>query len=347
MQNKYLIVFACLLVGLIGIYIVQKQSAKIAVVQTGIEQLLPDQDLDKVHEIRVRRGGQKSALVLTRSDQGWSMPGYFDAPVNSRKIESFLQDIKDLRGEKRASSKDVFAAFGVEDDKAVTLEFLNKEGEPLFTILAGKQGPIGNSGFVRRKDQLEVYLAEKNLPAFFGLFGDDRQPPQPELWADLELLKDSQASWTAVELIRPGAVFSFVKQHRQVPAEAGEKAAGRPPAAEVWRQRGPVHPQLNEEAIQSSLNALANLQAMRLADPAEIDAYGLEAPPYQAKISLNDGKTIQLLINRPQDKGPVYAKLADKKEIYELTEEQLQGIFQIPAPPVDSTVKPSEQKRGK
>ena len=349
MKNKYLVLFACLLVGLIVIYVVQKRSAKIEVVSSGIERLLSGRDIDKVSEIRVYWSGQQPGLVLRRNDKSWTLPNYFDAPGNSQKIESFLQDIENLRGEKRASSKEVFATFGVEDDKALTLEFLSKDGEPLFVILAGKQGPMGGGGFIRFKDQVEVYLAEKNLLASFGIFGEDRKAPQPKLWAGLKVLQTPKDSWRSVELIQPGASFAFAKQQKPEGAKPEEKApeaASQPPAPEVWLQQQPENPKLEEGKIQSSLNALANLQATQLADPAQADAYGLNAPAYQAKITLNDGKTVQLLISQPEGKGPVYAKLENAKEIYELTEGNLQSIFKNLLPQPEPTDKPAEQKSG-
>lgn len=348
MKNKYLVLFACLLVGLIVIYMVQKRRAKIDVVSSGIEQLLPGRDLDKVSEIRVYWSGQQPGLVLRRNDKSWVLPSYFDAPGNTQKIESFLKDIDSLRGERRASSKEVFATFGVEDDKALTVEFLSKDGEALFVILVGKQGPMGG-GFIRFKDQVDVYLAEKNLLASFGIFGDDRKAPQPKLWADLKVLQDPKDSWASVELMQPGASFVFAKQQKPEEPKAEEKApeaASQPPAPEVWRQQQPENPKLEEGKIQSSLNALANLQATQLADPAQADAYGLKAPAYQAKITLNDGKAVQLLISQPEGKGPVYAKLDNKKEIYELTEGNLQTIFKNLLPQPEPTDKPAEQKSG-
>jgi len=348
MKNKYLVLFACLLVGLIVIYGLQKRRAKIDVVSSGIEQLLPGRDLGKVSEIRIYWSGQQPGLVLRRNDKSWGLPNYFDAPANSQKIESFLQDVAGLRGEKRASSKDVFSTFGVEDDKALTLEFLSKDGEPLFVILAGKQGPTGG-GFVRFKDQVEVYLAEKNLRASFGIFGDDRKAPQPKLWADLKVIPNPKDSWASVELIQPGASFAFAKQQKPAeakPEENAPEAASLPPAAEIWLQQQPENPKLEEGKIQSSLNALANLQATQLVDPAQADAYGLNASAYQARITLNDGKTVQLLISQPEGKGPVYARLDNKKEIYELTEGNLQTIFKNLMPQPEPTDKPGEQKSG-
>jgi hypothetical protein len=350
MKNKYLVLFACLLVGLIVIYVAQKRSAKIDVVKSGIEQLLPGRNLDKVSEIRVYRSGQQPGLVLKRSDKAWTIPDYFDAPANSQKIESFLQDIEHLRGEKRASSKDVFSAFGVEDDKALILEFLSKDGEPLFVILAGKQGPMGNGSFIRFKDQADVYLAEKNLLASFGIFGDERKAPEPKLWADLKVLQNPTDSWASVELSQPGASYSFVKQNKQAEAKSDEQAPGeasQPPAPEIWLQQKPDNPKLEEGKIQSSLNALANLQASQLADPARADAFGLKAPAYRAKITLKDGKTVQLLVNQPEGKGPVYAGLDNKKEIYQFTEGSLQTIFKNLTPQPEPTDKSAEQKSSK
>lgn len=76
-----------------------------------------------------------------------------------------------------------------------------------------------------------------------------------------------------------------------------------------------------------TLNALNNLQAAQLVDPAQLDAYGLKKPAYRAKIATDDGSSFQLLVNQPDAKGPVYAKLNNKAQVFEIAESSLKAIF--------------------
>jgi hypothetical protein len=53
----------------------------------------------------------------------------------------------------------------------------------------------------------------------------------------------------------------------------------------------------------------------------------LGKPTYQAKIVVDDGSSFQLLVNQPDGKGPVYAKLNDKTQVFEIAEASLKAIF--------------------
>lgn len=330
MKNKYLILFACLLIGLVAVYIMQKRSSRITVVETGIERLLPEQNVGKVKEIRVYLDEQQPRLILKRTDKSWSLPNYFDTPANDQKIESFLKDIENLQGEKRASIKNVFSTFALDDDKALTLEFLGKDGEPLFVLLAGKQGPMGSGCFVRFKDKADVYLADKNLLAHFGIFGDERKAPEPKLWADLQVIKSPKDTWSKVELVQPGSVVTFAKEKKEAKGDGEPKssnAGNQSTISAVWVQEQPESPKLQEGQIQVTLNALKNLQATQLIDPTQMDVYGLTEPAYQAKIVTDDGNSFKLLVNQPNEKGQVYAKLDERPQVFEIAEAGLKSIF--------------------
>lgn len=122
----------------------------------------------------------------------------------------------------------------------------------------------------------------------------------------------------------------FAKEKKEAKGAGEQKsfdAASQPSNSPVWVQEQPDTPKLQEGQIQVTLNALNNLQATELVDSAHLDAYGLTKPTYQAKIVVDDGSSFQLLVNQPDGKGPVYAKLNDKTQIFEIAEASLEAIF--------------------
>ncbi len=329
MRNKNLVLFACVLIVLVGIYMVQKRSSRISVVETGIERLLPDQDLDKVVEIRARQDGREPAVILQKTEDSWIVPNYYDARADKHKIESFLKDIENLQGEKRASSKELFPTFAVGDDQALRVDFLGKDRQPLLVLLVGKPGPMGRGCFVRFMDKTDVYLIDNNLLTTFGIFGEQNKIPHPKIWADLKILAPGKDTWSRVELTLPQAAVIFAKEQKAVKDSASGESEDasvevKPPA--IWLQKEPETPKLEDVDIQSTLNALDNLRATQLMDPAKTD-YGLEDPTHRAAVALDDGTSLQLLFAQPEAEGPVYVKIKDNKQVYEIPDSVFKNLF--------------------
>jgi hypothetical protein len=321
MKNKHLILFAGILVLLAALFFAQKRSSRIDVVQTGIERLLPEQNTEKIRQIRVIQAKGEEPLILKKIDETWIVPNYFNARANEQKIGSFLQDIINLKGERRASNEEVLSTFALEGEQALRVEFTDKEDRSLFVILVGKPGPMGGGCFVRLDDKPDVYLTEANLLAAFGLLGDERKPVDSKLWADLKIMRSSPDGWSMVEIISPDSKVILAKQVNQaksadaVQTNPSEQQANASP---VWIQKQPESPKLEQNQIQEVLNALSGLQGSQLLDPSQMEKYGLKDPTYRVNITLNDDSQLHLLLTQPDEQGPVYAKLDNTGFVYEI-----------------------------
>lgn len=106
---------------------------------------------------------------------------------------------------------------------------------------------------------------------------------------------------------------------------AGKDIPQQAPA--VWVQKSPENPKLQETQIQTTLAVLSNLHASQLVDPARAEEYRLAKPSYQVDIVLDDGESLRLLINRPSEKNPIYAKVDHAEPVYQIGEANLKAIF--------------------
>jgi hypothetical protein len=213
----------------------------------------------------------------------------------------------------------------------LTLELVNDEDHSLVTLLVGKRGPEGMGCFVRTEGSSEVFLAHKNLLATFGIFGKETETPEPKPWADLEIIRSSKDTWSRLEIVQPEISAVFAREEERPDSatdEASSEAGERGGSAGVWVQREPTEPELETKQIQAALDALERLRGTTVVDPTLLESYGLADAAYRAIATLEDGKTLQLLVSRPQEDGPIYAKLDGNPQVFEITEASLRNIFE-------------------
>ena len=330
MKSKYLILFAVVLIVLIVLYAVQQRNARITVVETGVVQVLPGLDTGAISEIHVYVTGEDPKLVLKKEGDAWAILSNLNERADKGKIETLLKDFRELKGEVRASKDELYGMFGVQEEKALVLDLLDKDGQNVITLFAGKRGPSGSGGFLRIKGRPEVYLADKNIPGTFGLFGDERKTPEPKPWADLKLLPSSKNQWARVELHHPEITAAFVKERleSEVRDDDPDAEAGKnEPASTIWVQKKPKKPDLGDSVVQGVLDALARLRANQVMDSTKTESYGLAKPDYRIRIVSDDKSEIQLLANRPKKDGPIYVKLDNSDLVFEISEAGLNTVF--------------------
>ncbi|MBI4775844.1 MAG: DUF4340 domain-containing protein [Deltaproteobacteria bacterium] len=330
MKNKYLILFAVVLAALVVLYAVQQRSTRITVVETGIVQVLPDLNTAAVSEIDAYVTGEESKLILKRDGDSWTIPSDFNERADKGKIETLLSDLKDLKGEVRASKEALYDMFEVQEGKALVLDLLDKEGRRITTLFVGKRGPSGSGGFLRIKGRPEVYLADKNVAGTFGLLGEAKKAPEPKTWVDLRLLQSSKNQWARVEFNHPEFTAVFVKEKLE-PENSDNAAAAETketePASIPWVQKKPEKPAVGDAVLQRALDALGKVRANQVLDPAKPDVYGLEKPGYRIRIASDGGGEVQLLANRPKKDGPVYVKMDNSNQVFEISEPALSAVF--------------------
>jgi len=331
MKNKYLILLAIVLAALVVLYAVQQRRSRVTVVETGLVQVLPDLDTGAVSEIDAYMTGEDSKLILKRDGDVWTIPSNFNERADKSKIEILLNDLKDLKGEARASKEELYDMFEVQEEKALVLDLLDKDGQNIVTLFVGKRGPSGSDGFLRIKGKPEVYLADKNIAGTFGLFGETKKTPEPKSWADLKLLQSSKNQWAHVEFNHPEFTATFAKDRLEPESRDDDPAAEaqeKEPASTIWVQKTPEKPEVGDAVAQRALDALGRLRADQVMGPTIPDEHGgLEKPDYRIRIVSDDGSEIQLLADRSKEDGPLYIKLDNINQVFEISEAALNSVF--------------------
>jgi len=165
--------------AILAVLVVWKQSSQeepTIVDQVQLNPLVPEGvSEDDVAVLELFAGATPDEkVVLTRvstDPESWRVTTHFNAPANEEKIDEYLSNVLDLKGEPREEVTDDkgLAPYQLGTDTAFHIKGLTEGGEePLFEVLVGK-APAPNQVFMRAADSQTVYTADVNLRRDAGL----------------------------------------------------------------------------------------------------------------------------------------------------------------------------------
>lgn len=237
---------------------------------------LPDlrAHVNDVKAITLTTAEEKTAVHLTRTEQGWTVLEKSGYPADTGKLRELLLQLADAHLlEQKTSSAARYAELGVEDvkNKEARGVLLSLEGigaKPA-RLIVGNVSAKGNGTFVRRPEEPASWLAKGRLTV-------ERDPAQ---WLDQSLTDIDAGKIAEIILTKPDG--KSLRVYKDQPGDAGFKLADLPKGREA--------------AEASTLGALAStLSGLSLSDV--LPAQGGPAPegnPLQARYRTFDGLTVE------------------------------------------------------
>jgi hypothetical protein len=333
------------LVGLLGLLafvalVLKRQPALTGLSEeTGFERLVPQTLLaDRIKGVELYQGAQPEHFVrLKRQGDTWVASSYYDAPVQTEKIAGFLDALSTLQGEFRADKAAFLSDFRLEEAQALHLRVYTEHADiPAVHLLAGKGS--GRHGFMRLANATRVYHVNLNLHSEAGLYGSNTdQPPEAKPWLDLHIQKMPQDQITALELYTPERSLRFAWQPSlasPTPQTPPATTAQESTTKAHWALIAPeVQYAVRQEALDSLVSTLRTLRADDIADPANVAAYGLDAPLYRLVMTVQplhqEARQVPLLVGHtvPEQGDKRYARLGPQGWIYVLPSWALQRLL--------------------
>ncbi len=290
--------------------------------EVGLDSLVPKtMPADSISGLDLYLGAKpQESVQLRKRDQTWVVASRFDTPSNSTKLQPLLTQLSTLQGELRADSTALLGDFQLTDEQALHLKvYTDNPDKPAVHLLAGK-GSAGK-GFMRRNGEGKVYSVDLHLQSTAGLSGtatDQTLTAKP--WLNLHLQDIPKEQIRAVELLAPARRLRF----------STDPAATAP----SWTLVAPELPySVKPEAVESLVTSLRTIQADDVADPAQLVAYGLDTPPYQAILTLQasgeESRQVTLRLGNevPDKQGSRYARLGEAGPVYVLPQWLSQRLF--------------------
>ena len=135
--------------------------------------------------------GAPSHVELAKSNSGWALPGYFDAPADAAKISSLVEQLTRLkRGLPVATSAGALRRFKVDDQAFERRLVFSQGGKVIASLYIGDSSGVRRSN-ARTADDHAVYSVD---------LGSYELPAQPDAWLDQNLLKRNADKLTSIDV---------------------------------------------------------------------------------------------------------------------------------------------------
>jgi len=332
MKPKQILFLVIAFAVLGALYVRQKAKRPQATQGLGYTQIL-DRPLtdDALGGFKCYLAGQEDQAVhVAKKDGRWVVESRFGAEADESKVTGLLDQIKDLRGERRSSSKEVLDQYGLEDESVLHLVLLNPQGEEVRRLFLGKRGSDWNQTFVRRQDSNDVYLVRENLRSPFGLYGETNdQAPENKPWLNLTVMKAPKEDLTRIEVGSPYRRLILELQEEKAPSPSG--ATDAPPIVnKKWVVAEPAGIGAPKESgINRLTGAFASVNASDVVDRGGLEKYGLDSPDSVCTVVTQAGEIHRLFVGNPVPGGggAHYVRLDDGDLVYKMDRWKLDAFF--------------------
>lgn len=353
MKNKSLIPLIAVLAVLVVLIVVKVSMTRqpTIVEQVQLTPLVPEglakPDVAKVELFAGAKPEEKVVLARDADDPDtWRVATHFNAPADLEKIEGFVDEVADMKGEFRATVEgdEALKEYNLTDDLAFHIKGFKKDGDaPAFEVLIGK-APAASQVLVRAAGSNDVYVLDANLRREAGVWEDEADAvPEADAWLGKDVLNVAKDELAKVEVSSPDKHLVFERREKEQP-EAEEKAEGEESAGEpaeepeadepkqyewIVAEGGPGIPH-RQTGLDSLLGSFDPLTATTIVDPAKKAEWGLEPAQFTLTLTLaGQEEPVVLKGGRPDASGDGYVQVAgsDDDVVYKLSKWQFERVF--------------------
>ena len=329
MRSKNLLILLAVFGILIVIYLIQNLgSSKKTISESQIE-LYPDLNSSSVTTIKAyKQLYPDSGLVFTKKDGKWLVSSYYDAPAKESEIEKIFTDLKNLQGEVRSISQDLFGDYDITDDMALHLELLGPDSEVVAHVLFGKGVPqASRSSFIRNIDSDTVYMASENFVSRFAVWNaEPAKKFATKRWLELTMANFDKTTASTLALKDNKKTYLFAKHEEMAMEDTIETTKT------VWAQIEPTKDKLDDSKISDIVGRIASLRATDLLGTEILPEYKLTDPKQTATVSLDDGTQFTVAFGAETDTtgSSRYVMVEGKPYVYKIAKYNYESIFVNP-----------------
>ena len=313
MKLKHLVIFGVIFLILVAAIVLKSQQKPAELASEEYHSLNLSFDADKVTEVVIGKGSNPKIVEIKKSESGeWTLPTFFNARADEKKIQKLFKAIADAKGELRANDKTLLSGFGLEDNAAYRFSMLDASGKPVFELLLGTKKPRYNAVFLKQKDSDKVFYADSDLFSQIGIYEDpEKESPENSYWASLILAKPNADTIDelTIERFEEGKSTNSVHVRRETdPNDLSKK---------WWRYVSPEVPfSPDASKIKQFFKVFETHPATKALDPKAQD-FGFSKPKWQMKLHQENGEEVVITAGAedPATKG-TFIQVSDEPVVF-------------------------------
>ena len=350
MKPKSLLPLALVFVVLGGLVLMKRAGEETVTLteQAQLTALVPDNlDTDTVGKLKIWSGvdsGEGIVLVKTAEDT-WELESHYGAPVDAKKIDSFMHVVNTMEGEFRAeASDDQLADYNLSDDLGFHAIGYGADGNTeAFNVLVGKS-PSSGDVFMRSGGTNAVYVVNMNLKREAAIYSDEpSELPKADHWLNKSILALNTETISGLGIVFPDKSLTAEIETIVIEAEPTETAEEsseeedaeseepKEPQTETrWKlTQGGMGEDPHQAPFTKITRRLADLNASKVVDPGKAGDFGMAPPTYRLTIQQEGQDDIVLKGGRPDLRGPAYLSVEgdEKGLIYQVTKLSFEELF--------------------
>jgi hypothetical protein len=339
MGFKKLLVILGVVLGLLVLVLVKKAAQKKYLAQQESAPLTTEfvliKDLPETFILRVaayKGDDEKNKLVLAKNSQGlWILESKYGIKARKPSVDNLLNELKDLKGEVRAESKDLFADFQIEDSKALHILLEAGTGNIINHLVVSFLKPDWNKTFVRQEESEKIVLVNKDILSLFNLYNKEAKL-NDTYFADLKLFAFEAKQIQKIELISDKEQLIFKKSQPEGDANP------------VWNfePKEAQGEEIDSAKIDELLRNISNIYAKEILDPS-LTTYGFDAPSLKVTLKDPEGKkAVEMEIGKYlESEKSHYLRVIPSNLVFKVPDSYIQKLKKERA----SFLKPKEDKK--
>lgn len=240
-------------------------------------------------------------IGLKKTGNDWRLTKPIDAPADSAAVTNLLSSLAEAELKRSFDDGSALAQYGLDPPFVKVAVTANDKELPM--LLVGKSAPVGYSAYAKKADDPKVLVTTAAFRA-----GLDKQP------------KD----------LRDKTIVNFADadvQHLEIHGAGKDLALAR--QDDRWAIERPKAYAADQVTVRSYLSSLRSLRAVDFASdqPADLHAYGLDAPRLKVSLSLGkDRAQKDLLIGNENDNKQVYLQGSGQPTVYLVSDWALRDL---------------------
>lgn len=286
MGFKKLLVILAVVLGLLVLVLVKKAAQKKYLAKQETAPLTTEFELIKdlpetfISGVVFYKGDdEKNKMVLAKNSEGvWIVESKYGIKARKPSVDNLLKELKGLKGEVRAESKDLFADFQIEDSKALHILIEAGTGNIINHLVVSFLKPDWNKTFVRQDKSEKVVLVNKDILSLFNLYSKEAKL-NDTYFADLKLFTFEAKQIQKIELISDKEQLIFKKSQLESSANP------------VWNFEPALAQgeEIDTSKVDELLRNISNIYAKEILDPS-LTIYGFDVPSLKVILQDLEGK---------------------------------------------------------
>ena len=186
MKTKHLIILVTILSVLLGLLLVKNIAFKPDIKVNEYTHLGISIKEFSVYAIEAKKVDDKTPFKLKKKDDIWRIASEQNVRADKEKIKNFIEQLSELEGELRSTSKRIFSDYDIADDKAFSITIYGEKNKILKKLFIGTKRPKYGSVFLRMDNSPKVYMVNKDIFSLLEIYGDPAKGViNTDKWVDL------------------------------------------------------------------------------------------------------------------------------------------------------------------